>query len=188
MLERAGQLTTRDSELPQTVGPRDVKIAVHTVGICGSDVHCDLHGGIGDYIVKQPMVPGHEGAGTIAEVGSAVATLKTGDRVCMESGIPDLSSRATKLGIYNVDPAVAFRATPPGHGILTPFVIHPEAFTCKLPGNASFAEAAMVEPFGWGCRRPNGRGSRRASSRSTPAAAPSASWSRWRHWPTGAAR
>ena len=150
VLERAGELTMRDIDLPQTVGPKDVRIAVHTVGICGSDVHYYVHGGIGDYIVKQPMVLGHEGAGTIVDVGSAVATLKIGDRVCMEPGIPDLSSRATKLGIYNVDPAVTFWATPPDHGILTPFVVHPEAFTYKLPANVSFAEAAMVEPFAVG--------------------------------------
>ncbi len=73
-----------------------------------------------------------------------------GDRVCMEPGIPDMQSRAAKLGIYNVDPAVRFWATPPIHGCLTPEVIHPAAFTYKLPDNVSFAEAAMVEPFAIG--------------------------------------
>ena len=150
VLERAGELSLRDIDLPQTVGPKDVRIAVHTVGICGSDVHYYLHGGIGDYIVKQPMVLGHEGSGTVIETGGAVGMLKVGDRVCMEPGIPDLSSRATKLGIYNVDPAVTFWATPPDHGILTPSVVHPEGFTYKLPDNVSFAEAAMVEPFAVG--------------------------------------
>ena len=68
----------------------------------------------------------------------------------MEPGIPDLSSRASKLGLYNVDPAVAFWATPPIHGVLTPYVVHPAAFTFKLPDNVSFAEGAMVEPFAVG--------------------------------------
>ncbi len=77
-------------------------------------------------------------------------SLKVGDRVCMEPGIPDLSSRATKLGLYNVDPAVVFWATPPVHGVLTPYVVHPAAFTYKLPDNVSFAEAAMVEPLAVG--------------------------------------
>jgi D-xylulose reductase len=150
VLERKGELTLREIELPQSVGPDDVKIAVHTVGVCGSDVHYYTHGGIGDYIVKQPMVLGHEGSGTIVEVGGNVTTVKLGDRVCMEPGVPNLSSRASKLGIYNVDPAVTFWATPPVHGILTPHVVHPAAFTFRLPENVSFAEGAMVEPFAVG--------------------------------------
>jgi D-xylulose reductase len=150
VLERMGELSIREIELPHNVGPNDVKIAVHTVGICGSDVHYYTHGGIGEYVVNQPMVLGHEGSGTVVELGSSVTNLKIGDRVCMEPGIPNLSSRASKLGIYNVDPAVTFWATPPVHGILTPTVVHPAAFTYALPDNVSFAEGAMVEPFAVG--------------------------------------
>jgi D-xylulose reductase len=54
------------------------------------------------------------------------------------------------MGFYNVDPAVRFWATPPVHGVLRPTVIHPAAFTYKLPDNVSFAEAAMVEPLAVG--------------------------------------
>ena len=36
-----------------------------SVGICGSDVHYWTHGGIGAFILKSPMVIGHEGAGTV---------------------------------------------------------------------------------------------------------------------------
>lgn len=68
----------------------------------------------------------------------------------MEPGVPNLSSRATKLGIYNVDPDVRFWATPPVHGVLAPYAVHPAAFTYKLPDNVSFAEGAMVEPFAIG--------------------------------------
>jgi D-xylulose reductase len=68
----------------------------------------------------------------------------------MEPGIPDSNSRAAKLGIYNVDPAVTFWATPPDHGILTSTVVHPAAFTYKLPSAVSYAEGAMVEPFAIG--------------------------------------
>ena len=86
----------------------------------------------------------------VIEAGPDVTTLKVGDRVCMEPGIPDPNSRATQLGLYNIDPAVRFWATPPVHGILRPTCVHPEAFTFKLPDNVSFAEAAMVEPLAVG--------------------------------------
>src|SRR5438552_3800957 len=150
VLERKGELSLRDIDLSLEVGPDDVKIAIHTVGICGSDIHYYTHGRIGHYVVDAPMVLGHEAAGTIVEVGSNVVGLKIGDRVCMEPGVPNLASRASKLGLYNVDPAVRFWATPPVHGVLTPYAVHPASFTFKLPDNVSFAEGAMVEPFAIG--------------------------------------
>ena len=150
VLERIRELSLRDIDLPLAVGPGDVKIEVDTVGVCGSDVHYYTHGKIGPFVVKAPMVLGHEAAGTVVEVGSRVGDLKVGDRVCMEPGIPDLSSKASKLGLYNVDPSVTFWATPPIHGCLTPVVVHPAAFTYKMADNVSFAEGAMVEPFAVG--------------------------------------
>ncbi|TPM40246.1 NAD(P)-dependent alcohol dehydrogenase [Mesorhizobium sp. B2-3-4] len=150
VLEKKGELSLREIALPLDVGPDDVKIAIHTVGVCGSDVHYYTHGAIGSYVVRAPMVLGHEAAGTVVETGANVETFKVGDRVCMEPGVPNLSSRATKLGIYNVDPDVSFWATPPVHGILAPYAVHPAAFTYRLPDNVSFAEGAMVEPFAIG--------------------------------------
>ncbi|TDK32273.1 NAD(P)-dependent alcohol dehydrogenase [Rhizobium deserti] len=150
VLEQKGVLAIREIELPLEVGPTDVKVRIHTVGVCGSDVHYYTHGAIGPYVLREPMVLGHEAAGTVVEVGSEVRHLAPGDRVCMEPGIPDLSSRASKLGLYNVDPSVRFWATPPIHGVLAPFTVHPAAFTYKLPNNVSFAEGAMVEPFAIG--------------------------------------
>ncbi len=150
VLERQRELSLRDIDLPVTPGPGEVKIKIHTVGICGSDVHYYTHGKIGPFVVREPMVLGHEASGTVVEVGPGVTGLKVGDRVCMEPGIPDPNSRASKLGIYNVDPSVIFWATPPIHGCLTPYVVHPASFTYKLPDDVSFAEAAMVEPFAVG--------------------------------------
>jgi D-xylulose reductase len=150
VLERQHELALRDIDLPQEIGPGEVKIKIHTVGVCGSDVHYYTHGRIGPFIVNEPMVLGHEAAGTIVEVGEGVSHLRVGDRVCMEPGIPDANSRASRLGMYNVDPAVRFWATPPIHGVLTPFVVHPANYTFKLPDNVSFAEGAMVEPFAVG--------------------------------------
>ncbi len=150
VLERQHELALREIDLPQAVGPGDVRVKIHTVGVCGSDVHYYTHGRIWPFVVNAPMVLGHEAAGTIVEVGAGVANLKVGDRVCMEPGIPDPNSRASRLGLYNVDPAVSFWATPPVHGVLTSHVVHPANYTFKLPDNVSFAEGAMVEPFAVG--------------------------------------
>ncbi|MGL4279601.1 MAG: NAD(P)-dependent alcohol dehydrogenase [Albidovulum sp.] len=152
VLERQHELSLRDFpiERDEVMGPRDLRIKLHTVGICGSDVHYYTHGRIGPFVVNEPMILGHEASGTVIETGAEVTTLKVGDRVCMEPGIPDPNSKATRLGMYNIDPAVRFWATPPVHGILRPTCVHPEAFTFRLPDNVSFAEAAMVEPLAVG--------------------------------------
>lgn len=52
------------------------------VGICGSDVHYWVNGRIGDFVVKAPMVLGHEAAGIVHEVGEQVIHLKPGSIVC----------------------------------------------------------------------------------------------------------
>ncbi len=150
VLEKANELSLREIDLPADLGPEDVRIAIHTVGVCGSDVHYYTHGKIGPFVVNAPMVLGHEAAGTVTHVGRDVTHLAVGDRVCMEPGIPNTRSKAAKLGVYNVDPSVQFWATPPVHGCLTPSVVHPAAFTFRLPDHVSFAEGAMVEPFAIG--------------------------------------
>jgi D-xylulose reductase len=47
----------REIDLPQEPGPGEVKIAIHTVGICGSDVHYYTHGRIGPFVVKRADGP-----------------------------------------------------------------------------------------------------------------------------------
>ena len=154
VLEQKDELALRNvpeiEREEEVLRPRDVRIKLHTVGICGSDVHYYTHGRIGPFVVDSPMILGHEASGTVIEVGNEVKKLAVGDRVCMEPGIPDPNSRATQLGMYNIDPSVRFWATPPVHGILRPTCVHPEAFTFKLPDAVSFGEAAMVEPLAVG--------------------------------------
>ncbi|MGZ9809344.1 NAD(P)-dependent alcohol dehydrogenase [Pseudoroseicyclus sp. H15] len=150
VLEEKGKLALREIELKTAPGPGEVAIEIDTVGICGSDVHYYTHGRIGQFVVEAPMVLGHEAAGTVTALGEGVTGLAVGDRVCMEPGVPDPRSRASRLGMYNVDPAVTFWATPPVHGVLTKTVTHPAEYCFKLPEHVSFAEGAMVEPFAIG--------------------------------------
>ncbi len=150
VLEKAGVLAIRDIEFNQSMSDHDVLIAIRNVGVCGSDVHYYKHGAIGPFVVREPMVLGHEASGIVVACGGKVSHLKPGDRVCMEPGIPDMTSRAVLEGKYNLDPAVRFWATPPIHGCLVPKVVHPANFTFKLPDSVSFAEGALIEPLATG--------------------------------------
>ena len=99
ILEKKGELSLRDfpeiDRQEAVLGPRDVRIKLHTVGICGSDVHYYQYGRIGPFVVNEPMILGHEASGTVIETGSLVTRLQIGDRVCMEPGIPDPDSKAS---------------------------------------------------------------------------------------------
>ena len=150
VLEATHQLALRDIVIDEPKGPRDVRIKVRSVGICGSDVHYYQHGKIGPFVVREPMVLGHEAAGAVVEVGHEVTSLSVGERVCMEPGVPDFESRATLLGMYNLDPAVRFWATPPVHGCLRETVVHPSQFVFKLPPTVSYEEGALCEPLSVG--------------------------------------
>jgi D-xylulose reductase len=149
-LDKTRSLSLRDDPLPQTLGDQDVRIKIVNVGICGSDIHYYQHGRIGGFVVDAPMVLGHEASGIVIETGRAVKHLKTGDRVCMEPGIPDYGSRQTLQGLYNLDPEVRFWATPPIHGCLRESIVHPANLSFKLPDNVSFEEGALVEPLAIG--------------------------------------
>lgn len=78
---------------------------------------------VADFIVKEPMVIGHECAGIIEEVGCEVKHLVPGDRVALEPGISCWRCDSCKEGRYNLCPDMKFFATPPVHGSLANQVI-----------------------------------------------------------------
>ncbi|KAL2157173.1 hypothetical protein VTH06DRAFT_6394 [Thermothelomyces fergusii] len=147
VLNKPNDVTFEERPVPKLQNPHDVLVAVNYTGICGSDVHYWQHGAIGHFVVKDPMVLGHESAGTVVEVGSAVKTLKKGDRVALEPGYPCRRCTACLSGHYNLCPDMAFAATPPYDGTLTGFWVSPADFCYKLPDNVSTQEGALIEPL-----------------------------------------
>eukprot|EP00262_Sarcandra_glabra_P015089 TRINITY_DN4578_c0_g1_i8.p1 TRINITY_DN4578_c0_g1~~TRINITY_DN4578_c0_g1_i8.p1 ORF type:complete len:363 (+),score=52.40 TRINITY_DN4578_c0_g1_i8:203-1291(+) len=140
------------------LGPHEVRVQMKAVGICGSDVHYlkmmrNVH-----FIIKEPMVLGHECAGIINEIGSEVKLLAVGDRVALEPGISCWHCDHCKGGNYNLCPDMKFFSSPPVNGALANQVVHPADLCFKLPDNVSLEEGAMCEPLSVGvhaCRRAN---------------------------------
>jgi 2-desacetyl-2-hydroxyethyl bacteriochlorophyllide A dehydrogenase len=156
LLRKPGDLAIAEVADPGRAPAGHVRVRVGAVGICGSDVHYYEAGRIGDFVVRSPMVLGHETAGTVDEVGPGVQALKAGDRVAMEPGVPCGSCGVCRAGRYNLCPDIRFWATPPVDGSLAEYVVHPAAFTFRLPATMSMAEGALIEPLAVGvhaCRR-----------------------------------
>lgn len=106
-----------------------------------------MEGRIGSFVVEKPMVLGHESAGTIVSVGSAVKSLKAGDRVAIEPGSPCRRCEPCLSGKYNLCIDMHFAATPPFDGTLAGFYTSPEDFCYKLPEHISLQEGALIEPL-----------------------------------------
>jgi L-iditol 2-dehydrogenase len=147
----------RIEERPEpTTGPGRVIVQVGAVGICGSDVHYYEHGRIGDYVVRAPMIIGHEAAGTIVAAGDGVDPARVGELVALEPGIPDLTCGHCLAGRYNLCPDIRFFATPPVDGAIVSRLAFPAAFAHRAPAGLTAEQAAMAEPVSvgvWACRK-----------------------------------
>jgi L-iditol 2-dehydrogenase len=134
-------------DLPQPVaGPDDVLIKVAACGICGSDVH-GYDGSTGRRI--PPIVMGHEAAGIVAAVGSAVRRFAVGDRVTFDSTVYCGACDFCRKGEVNLCDNRQVVGVSCGEysraGAFAEYVAVPERILYPLPPELSFAEAAMLE-------------------------------------------
>lgn len=146
VLHAAKDLRMEHHPIP-SVGSEDVLLAMRSVGICGSDIKYWAYGKCGRFSLDGPMVIGHEASGQVLALGSNVKHLKIGDRVAVEPGVPCRKCRVCKHGRYNLCADVQFCATPPVHGNLCRYYVHPADFCFKLPDNVTDEEGALMEPL-----------------------------------------
>jgi L-iditol 2-dehydrogenase len=149
VLVEPGRITMEQRPIP-TPEPDDVLVRVSAVGVCGSDTHYYRHGRVGGFVVESPLVLGHEAAGTIVEVGSAVDRDRIGQRVSIEPQRPDPDSEETRRGDYNLCPHMRFYATPPVDGALCDYVTIGADFAHPVPDSVSDDAAALCEPLSVG--------------------------------------
>ncbi|MDQ4086178.1 MAG: alcohol dehydrogenase catalytic domain-containing protein, partial [Actinomycetota bacterium] len=131
-------------------GPREVLVEVGSVGVCGSDMHYYEHGRIGDFVVREPLVLGHEAGGRIVETGEGVEETRVGERVAIEPGVPCRRCRYCRAGRYNLCPDVRFFATPPVDGAFCEYVVIADDFAHPVPDSVSDDAAGLVEPLSVG--------------------------------------
>lgn len=68
---------------PIELAPNEVEMRLGAGGICGSDLHYFQHGRVGAFVIREPLVPGHEVSGVVERIGSAVTRVKPGDKVAV---------------------------------------------------------------------------------------------------------
>lgn len=146
VLMAPGVLEVQERPVPEP-GPREVLVRVTAVGTCGSDVHYFRHGRIGSYVLRAPMVLGHEPAGRIEAVGVDVPAARVGQRVSLEPGVPCRHCAHCLGGTYNLCPDMRFFATPPIDGAFAEYVVVAADFAHPVPDHVSDDAAALLEPL-----------------------------------------
>jgi L-iditol 2-dehydrogenase len=145
LLSEYKKLEVTDMPTPE-VGPRDVLVQVRACGICGSDIH-GYDGSSGRRI--PPLVMGHEAAGIVDRVGSAVTAFRPGDRVTFDSTVSCGGCNFCRSGRINLCDNRRVLGVSCGeyrqHGAFAEFVTVPENILYGLPGDLPFEHAAMIE-------------------------------------------
>ena len=132
-------------------GPDEVRVAIEAGGICGSDMHYFNHGGFGTVRLKEPMVLGHEIAGTVAEIGPDVTTIAPGTRVAVNPSRPCGLCRYCQEGMRHECVDMHFIGSamryPHAQGGFRQSLTVQAAQAVPIADAVTMAEAAMAEPL-----------------------------------------
>ena len=140
-LKGAGSLEVTEEPVP-VPGPGESLVRVSAVGICGSDLHWFGQGAIGDAVVKQPLVLGHEMGGTV--VGGPL----DGTLVAVDPAIPDNVCQRCIEGNRNLCPNVRFAGHGTVDGGLREYMTWPTELLFPVPEHMSDVTVALLEPLG----------------------------------------
>lgn len=132
-------------------GPGEVLVRVGAGGICGSDLHYYLDGGFGAIRVREPMILGHEVAGTVEALGDGVSGLAIGAAVALNPSHPCGVCEYCRAGAAQHCLDMRFwgsaMRTPHVQGGFRERIVVPAAQCVPVGETVSLAEAAMSEPL-----------------------------------------
>ncbi|MBM3522505.1 MAG: L-idonate 5-dehydrogenase [Alphaproteobacteria bacterium] len=133
------------------LGETSVKVRVRAGGICGSDLHYYFEGRNGDYVIKEPLIPGHEFAGEVEAVGPRVTRVKPGDRVAVNPSSPCGRCRYCRQGRENLCRRMVFLGSaskfPHIQGGFREVFVVEEANALPVARELPFTTAAFAEPL-----------------------------------------
>jgi 2-desacetyl-2-hydroxyethyl bacteriochlorophyllide A dehydrogenase len=133
------EVTTVDDPSP---GPREVVVDVAACGLCGTDLHILQ----GEFAPSLPIIPGHEFAGVVVEIGSAVTEVAIGQRVAVDPSLYCFECRYCRSGRNNLcERWAAIGVSNPGGA--AEYAVAPVANCVRLPEHVRTEDAALIEPL-----------------------------------------
>ena len=140
-----------ESATTPDVGPGEVLVRLGAGGICGSDLHYYYEGRNGSFVIREPLIPGHEASGVVAAVGAGVTRVKVGDKVAVSpshacgrcdycrQGREQLCANMKFLGSASLFPHV--------QGMFREYFVMGERQCYPVAGDVSLGELAFAEPL-----------------------------------------
>ncbi|KAI0899290.1 GroES-like protein [Annulohypoxylon nitens] len=147
VLQSVNNFAFENRDVPELRDEYCVRVLIQQIGICASDIHYWQHGRIGDLVINNPLVLGHESSGKVVEVGKKVQNVKVGDIVAIEPGDPCRRCVYCHSGGYNLCTDIIFAGTPPGDGTLQKYFIAASDFCYPLPPSMNAEDGALIEPL-----------------------------------------
>jgi len=151
-------LRIETAEMPP-VGPGEVLLRLGAGGICGSDLHYYFEGRNGNFVVREPLIPGHEASAVVAGVGPGVTRVRVGDKVAVSpshacgrcegcrEGREQLCSNMKFLGSASLFPHV--------QGMFQEYFVMGERQCYPVAGDITLGELAFAEPLAVGLHAVN---------------------------------
>ena len=143
-------LRIEPTEDPQ-IGPGQVLIRLGAGGICGSDLHYYFEGRNGSFVIREPLIPGHEASGVVAKVGPGVTRVVPGDKIAVSpshacghcdycrEGREHLCRNMRFLGSASLYPHV--------QGMFCEYFVMGQQQCYPVAGDISLGELAFAEPL-----------------------------------------
>jgi L-idonate 5-dehydrogenase len=132
-------------------GPGEVLVRLGAGGICGSDLHYYFEGRNGSFVIREPLIPGHEASGVVAAIGDGVTRVAVGDRIAVSpshacgrceycrDGREQLCTGMRFLGSASLFPHV--------QGMFREYFVMGERQCYPVAGDVSLGELAFAEPL-----------------------------------------
>lgn len=140
-LHAASDVRVASEEAPAAAEGRTL-VRVGAVGLCGSDLHWFLDGGIGDARIDEPAIPGHEIGGVALDGPYA------GRVVAVDPAIPCFHCERCHEGWTNLCPEVKFAGHGDTDGGMAEIISWPTERLVPLPEGLDAEDAAVLEPLG----------------------------------------
>lgn len=136
---------------PRPIAADEVRIAVKSGGICGSDLSYYFKGRVGDFALQEPMILGHEVAGEVVEIGGDVEDLSIGTTVAVNPSRPCLACRDCLSGRSNLCREMLFYGSaarmPHVQGAFSDLAVARADQCHPIPPTIPPSLAAMAEPL-----------------------------------------
>jgi L-iditol 2-dehydrogenase len=130
-----------------SAGNDRIPVEVAGVGVCGSDLHYYLEGAIGNQIIGDPFIPGHEFAARVLEARPDLK-LKAGELVAVDPAMHCGHCEWCHRGEFNLCPDTVFIGAPPYPGAMTERMVIEARQIVKVPQDFTVDETMMLEPLG----------------------------------------